>query len=518
MGRLVLGTAGAVIGGVLTGGSPIGIAIGAQIGGAIGGAIDNKLFGKDNTVQSGNRLTDLSVQTSTYGKLIPIIYRGRIAGNVIWSSGKREVRQEESSNQGGKGGGGSSTTTESYSYYTDLAVSVGRGTSEGTAIAGITKIWFDSTLVWNAYDPSNSIKNVRIYYGTDDQTVDSVIEAVEGIGNSPAYRNQAYIIFENLYLNDWGNRIPNIHCEVIGSLAAIWGEKKAQGLCRDSSKNIYMTNHEQRTILKVNDNLETVALLGRSDPDEFLGDYKAHPWRIAWHPTHDDLWVTSYGDAFVQRINKTTGAVIANIAVGIYPYDVIIADDGFVWVTNPMIDTLTKINPATNTVTATYSVAGQPMDMCKDDAGTLWISTLNEIVEWNPTTNTSVSRTNIGTGFYFPQGLAYNPEDTRIWFAIAGNNTVGVMNRTTKEFSYRNTGTWPFSVDIHPDDPKSNVYVSCIFGNRVKVLNRADDNGLDELAEWKTEVWPAKIVALPDGRAIVSNANRDFAQEVEGKV
>ena len=39
-----------------------------------------------HTNQQGPRLTDLMVQVSTYGTLIPVIYgQARIGGNVIWA-------------------------------------------------------------------------------------------------------------------------------------------------------------------------------------------------------------------------------------------------------------------------------------------------------------------------------------------------------------------------------------------------------------------------------------------------
>ena len=40
------------------------------------------------------------------------------------------------------------------------------------------------------------------------QTPDPKIEAVEGAGHAPAYRGLVYIVFEDLPLAEYGNRVP----------------------------------------------------------------------------------------------------------------------------------------------------------------------------------------------------------------------------------------------------------------------------------------------------------------------
>src|SRR6185295_3880846 len=74
MASLVLGVVGNAVGGP----------IGGFIGATIGSMIDNQLFPQK---QEGPRLTDLTVQTSTLGNPIPLLFgpENRITGNVIWS-------------------------------------------------------------------------------------------------------------------------------------------------------------------------------------------------------------------------------------------------------------------------------------------------------------------------------------------------------------------------------------------------------------------------------------------------
>ncbi|WP_457650483.1 baseplate multidomain protein megatron, partial [Profundibacter sp.] len=54
----------------------------------------------------------------------------------------------------------------------------------------------------------------RIYDGDETQQPDPFIEAKMGIGNAPAYRGTAYVMFEELPLEQFGNRIPQLSFEV----------------------------------------------------------------------------------------------------------------------------------------------------------------------------------------------------------------------------------------------------------------------------------------------------------------
>ena len=76
------------------------------------------------------------------------------------------------------------------------------------------RIWADGQLLDTAG------LTLRFYRGTEDQGVDSLIEAKQG-GNAPAYRGLCYLVFERLPLAPFGNRIPNIAvelCRVVGEL------------------------------------------------------------------------------------------------------------------------------------------------------------------------------------------------------------------------------------------------------------------------------------------------------------
>lgn len=207
MASLVLGVAGAAIGSFF---GPLGTSIGWAIGSAVGGMLFS-----DQPDQQGPRLTDLKIQNSSYGVGIPIGYgTDRISGNVIWTTDLVETEHKS----GGKGGAPEVTT---YSYSVSFAVELcqtsfidGNGTLVNNPIKGISRIWADGRLIYGPGSPGNAYP-FTIYYGTEDQEPDPTIEAEEGAGNVPAFRGYAYVVFDALQLQEFGNRVPNFTWEVI---------------------------------------------------------------------------------------------------------------------------------------------------------------------------------------------------------------------------------------------------------------------------------------------------------------
>ncbi len=209
MASVILGAAAsAAVGSIgLTGIGATLAAVGAKAAaGVIGAGIDNALFGASSgRAREGARLADLLVQTSTYGKMIPLVYgNARIAGNVIWSRPIKELAITTTTSQGGKGGGGgvSSSSTE-FSYYVTLAIAVCEG-----PVSEIQRVWADAKLL----DVSRG--TYRFYKGDELQLPDALIESFEGVGKTPAYRGLSYVVIEDFPLADFGNRIPNFTFEV----------------------------------------------------------------------------------------------------------------------------------------------------------------------------------------------------------------------------------------------------------------------------------------------------------------
>ncbi|MFZ4124579.1 MAG: baseplate megatron protein TIM-barrel domain-containing protein [Rickettsiales bacterium] len=213
MATMILSAAGSAIGGSV--GGPAGSMIGARLGQTIGSSIEGG--GKTTRHHSeGARLEDLAVQTSTYGRMIPQIFgMVRIAGNVIWSRPIKEVATTTTvSSGGGKGGGGGgsrsrqTSTQTTYSYFVTLAIAIGEG-----PITRMDRVWADSKLL------DLSAGTYRIYLGSETQLPDPAMEAIYGVGNTPAYRGLAYVVIEDFPLAAFGNRIPNFTFEVTKRVA-----------------------------------------------------------------------------------------------------------------------------------------------------------------------------------------------------------------------------------------------------------------------------------------------------------
>ncbi|MFN3349055.1 glycoside hydrolase/phage tail family protein [Pseudorhodoplanes sp.] len=199
MAALVL-TVGAA---VLTGGAAAWVTTLATAAAAVAGSyIDAFLFGPGPMKQEGPRLDNLQIQASTEGAAIPeIAGRVRLAGQIIWATKFKEVAKTETGG-GGKGGGPTVTTT-TYTYYANFAV----GLCEGV-IDRIGRIWADG----KPLDMSGV--TMRVYRGTADQPPDPLIEGIEGTANAPAYRGTAYVVFENLEITQFGNRLPQLSFEL----------------------------------------------------------------------------------------------------------------------------------------------------------------------------------------------------------------------------------------------------------------------------------------------------------------
>jgi hypothetical protein len=183
----------------------VGTALGGPIGGAVGALIgqvaDTRLFAPR---RRGPRLGDLAVQTSTYGSAIPKLFGTmRVAGTVIWATELKEDTHRE-------GGGKMGPKTTRYSYSASFAVVL-----SGRAILGVGRIWADGKLLRGAAGDWKSETGFRLYRGSEDQPVDPLIAAIEGVEAAPAYRGTAYAVFEDLQLEDFGNRIPSLSFEVI---------------------------------------------------------------------------------------------------------------------------------------------------------------------------------------------------------------------------------------------------------------------------------------------------------------
>ncbi len=185
MAQVVLGGLGGIVGG----------GVGRIVGGALGRVVDNGLVGALGPAREGPRLEALRVQGTAEGAPMACVFgRARVTGQIVWAARFLERRNE---NGGGKGG----PRTVDHDYSLSFAVALGEG-----PIDGIGRVWADGRPLETAGI------TMRVHRGTENQTPDPLIEAVEG--DAPAYRGTAYVVFEDLPLGPFGNRPPQLAFEV----------------------------------------------------------------------------------------------------------------------------------------------------------------------------------------------------------------------------------------------------------------------------------------------------------------
>jgi len=221
MATLVLGAVGSALGASIGGGilGVSAVTIGGFIGSTIGSVVDSWIVSSLAPAQriEGARLDNLRITSSTEGAVVPRLYgRMRIGGNIIWATDFRE--ETNTTRQGGGKGGGPKVTTTEYIYYASFAVALCEG-----PITGIGRIWADG----KAMDMTGV--TWRWYPGDEVQGPDPFIAAKMGAANTPAYRGTAYVMFEELVLSAFGNRLPQLSFEVFRPLA---DPDTAEGLVR----------------------------------------------------------------------------------------------------------------------------------------------------------------------------------------------------------------------------------------------------------------------------------------------
>lgn len=201
MATLVLSAAGAALGAGF-GGTILGLSgavIGRAIGATLGRAIDQRLLGAGSDPVDVGKVDRLRLTGAGEGAAIGQVWgRMRLGGHVIWATEFTESVQRRRSGKGSR-----RPTVNEFSYSVSLAIALCEG-----EILRVGRVWADG----NEISPRSL--NLRVYTGGETQLPDAKIQAVEGVGNAPAYRGIAYVVIEDLQLAPYGNRVPQFSFEV----------------------------------------------------------------------------------------------------------------------------------------------------------------------------------------------------------------------------------------------------------------------------------------------------------------
>lgn len=204
MATLLLSAAGAAAGGLIS--APVlglsGAVLGRAAGATLGRVIDQRLMGTGSDPIEVGQTDRLRITGAGEGAPIAQLFgRMRLGGHVIWST---QFVERTSTNGGSGKGAPPAPKTTTYSYSISLAVALCEG-----EIARVGRIWADGVEI------DREMVTWRLYKGTMDQMPDPLLEAVEGEGAVPAYRGTAYVVFEDLDLTPFGNRVPQFAFEVV---------------------------------------------------------------------------------------------------------------------------------------------------------------------------------------------------------------------------------------------------------------------------------------------------------------
>lgn len=209
MGQLAFAAVGAVV--------TTAIGVGPAIGWAVGSAIGGVVFAPDGPQTTGPRLDDLKSNVSTYGQPIPRVY-GQIGfmGSLI---DMEDMKEYENVEEQGKGGDPATSTT--FSYSSSFAMIICRGEvstiPDSVAVKTLLRIWINEKCYYDIRDDSNIeainasqqfARFFKFYPGNQTQMPDPTLEAMHGVGNVPAYRGRAYIVFTDFPLAFVKNQPP----------------------------------------------------------------------------------------------------------------------------------------------------------------------------------------------------------------------------------------------------------------------------------------------------------------------
>jgi len=269
------------------------------IGYTIGSAIGSYLSTPDAPSVEGPRLSDTSVNISSWGSSLPILYGTHyVTGNIIWSSDIIEQSQTET--QGGKGGAPSQEVT-TYSYSMDFAVAL----CEGPAVA-VPRIWANGKLIKNTSSTGTAVDYVAsasaryssaIYLGTSTQTADPVIQSYVGVANTPAYRNTCFIRFDAFQLGEFGNQPPQIAAEIVRTATtAVSKQLYAQSL----NQSLWST---ACTVIGFSGGGEFVLLTG--DTSYSPTGVSANAWLMSPESTYFDSITVSDNECYGIPITQT---------------------------------------------------------------------------------------------------------------------------------------------------------------------------------------------------------------------
>lgn len=152
----------------------------------------------------------------------------------------------------------------------------------------------------------------------------------------------------------------------------------------------------------------------------------------ALHFDGTHIWALSYNNAWVERFDPVTGAIVGStISVGSSP-GTMTAADGHLFVTTQSSGYLTDIDMSTATQVRTISLSGGDISAVAFDGTTLWASVFGraEVARINPSTGTVLGYVSVGSN---PTNIVFS--GSHAWVGSTGSDSVTKINKSTGSVS-----------------------------------------------------------------------------------
>ena len=199
----LLGNLGAFAGNIMGGG--VFSAIGRSIGSGLGAYIERSDHKTKEFFHEGYMLNKFIINQDIYSQYIPILLgQARITGKLIWCDKLKTITHDSTKTNYFRWGKKKSIIhNTTYKYSLSFALSICEG-----EIKDICRVWVGEEIMDLSYYTS------RLYKGKQDQRPDPLIESILGKSSCPAFRDHAYIVFEDFPLSEFGNSLPRFSFEV----------------------------------------------------------------------------------------------------------------------------------------------------------------------------------------------------------------------------------------------------------------------------------------------------------------
>ena len=212
----------------------------------------------------GPRLVETRVAFSLYGTPIPLTFGARrLQGNIIWARELEEQHITQSIN---------GITTTLYGYFGSFAVAFGIAGNADAANKVVNRVWADGNLIYDTVTSKRSTApGVRFsfYDGSSTQVPDGVMESYEGVGEVPAYRGIMYMVFDQLPLAAFDNKIPSISIQLTDAASLAESNTEIVSLDANGSEGIRFDDALQRAYVLNGEDI----LIYNMNTEEYINKY-----------------------------------------------------------------------------------------------------------------------------------------------------------------------------------------------------------------------------------------------------